>query len=84
MQAYLCIGYHAKEFDYTINKIIHMRKNLLFIFSAICLLAGCAQQPKLPTFRNTGNPLVKDKFTADPAPLVHNDTLYLYVGHDEY
>lgn len=61
-----------------------MRKNLLFIFSAICLLAGCAQQPKLPTFRNTGNPLVKDKFTADPAPLVHNDTLYLYVGHDEY
>lgn len=61
-----------------------MRKNLLFIFSAICLLAGCAQQPKLPTFRNTGNPLVKDKFTADPAPLVHNGTLYLYVGHDEY
>nr|WP_320060235.1 glycoside hydrolase family 43 protein [uncultured Bacteroides sp.] len=44
----------------------------------------CAQKSKLPTFRNTGNPLVKDKFTADPAPLVHDGTLYLYVGHDEY
>ena len=31
-----------------------------------------------------GNPLIKDKFTADPAPMVHNGRLYLYVGHDEY
>ena len=29
------------------------------------------------------NPLFRDKFTADPAPLVVGDTLYLYVGHDE-
>lgn len=36
------------------------------------------------TFTNTGNPLVKDKFTADPAPMVHDGRLYLYVGHDEY
>ena len=42
-----------------------MKKNLLFIFCAIVLLAGCAQRPQLPTFQNTGNPLVKDKFTAD-------------------
>ncbi|MDR0962556.1 MAG: glycoside hydrolase family 43 protein, partial [Mediterranea sp.] len=35
-------------------------------------------------FSNTGNPLIKDKFTADPAPLVYDGTLYLYVGHDEY
>lgn len=35
-------------------------------------------------FRNTGNPLVKDNFTADPAPMVYNGRLYLYVGHDEY
>ena len=61
-----------------------MKQKLLFILSALVLLAGCAQRPQLPTFRNTGNPLVKDKFTADPAPLVHDGTLYLYVGHDEY
>lgn len=61
-----------------------MKKNLLFIFCAIVLLAGCAQRPQLPTFQNTGNPLVKDKFTADPAPLVYDGTLYLYVGHDEF
>lgn len=29
------------------------------------------------------NPLIRDKFTADPAPLVVKDRLYLYVGHDE-
>ncbi len=29
------------------------------------------------------NPIVRDRFTADPAPLVVGDTLYLYTGHDE-
>lgn len=29
------------------------------------------------------NPIVRDKFTADPAPLVVGETLYLYVGHDQ-
>lgn len=29
------------------------------------------------------NPIVRDKFTADPAPLVVGDRLYLYAGHDE-
>ena len=29
------------------------------------------------------NPLLRDTFTADPAPLVVGDTVYLYVGHDE-
>lgn len=28
------------------------------------------------------NPIITDVFTADPAPLVYNDTLYLYTGHD--
>jgi beta-xylosidase len=30
-----------------------------------------------------GNPLVKDKFTADPAALVDNGRVYLYMGRDE-
>jgi len=29
------------------------------------------------------NPVLRDRFTADPAPLVVGDTAYLYVGHDE-
>lgn len=29
------------------------------------------------------NPVITDKFTADPAALVYNDTVYLYTGHDE-
>ncbi len=32
---------------------------------------------------NAQNPIVQTIFTADPAPLVYNDTLFLYVGHDE-
>lgn len=31
----------------------------------------------------TGNPIIRHKFTADPTVLVHNDTVYLYSGHDE-
>lgn len=29
------------------------------------------------------NPIVTDVFTADPAAIVHGDTVYLYTGHDE-
>lgn len=29
------------------------------------------------------NPIVKDTFTPDPAPVVDGDTLYVFTGHDE-
>lgn len=29
------------------------------------------------------NPVITHKFTADPTVIVHNDTVYLYTGHDE-
>lgn len=29
------------------------------------------------------NPIITDVFTADPAAMVHNGTVYLYTGHDE-
>lgn len=29
------------------------------------------------------NPVVQTLYTADPAPIVYKDTLYLYTGHDE-
>ena len=29
------------------------------------------------------NPIIQTKYTADPAPMVHNDTVFLYTSHDE-
>lgn len=29
------------------------------------------------------NPIITEKFTADPAAIVHDETVYLYAGHDE-
>src|ERR1700739_4063120 len=31
----------------------------------------------------SGNPVIKYKYTADPAPLVYKNRVYLYTGHDE-
>jgi sucrose-6-phosphate hydrolase SacC (GH32 family) len=31
---------------------------------------------------NAQNPIIKDIFTADPAPIVYHDTVFLYTGHD--
>ncbi|MBP5380868.1 MAG: family 43 glycosylhydrolase [Bacteroidaceae bacterium] len=33
-------------------------------------------------FESKGNPIIRDKHTADPAVLVENDTLWLFAGHD--
>ena len=46
--------------------------------------AGCAAaQPAAAPVPVAGNPIIRDKYTADPAALVHNGTVYLYAGHDE-
>jgi len=50
-------------------------------FAATLLLA--LTSPVLAQAAAPGaNPIIRDKFTADPAPLVVGDTLYLYTGHD--
>lgn len=33
-------------------------------------------------FESNGNPIIRDKHTADPAVLVKGDTLWLFAGHD--
>ena len=33
-------------------------------------------------FESTGNPIIRDKHTADPSVLVEGDTLWLFAGHD--
>jgi len=34
-------------------------------------------------YGHSQNPIVQTIFTADPAPMVYRDTLFLYTGHDE-
>ncbi|WP_083943080.1 glycoside hydrolase family 43 protein [Sphingomonas soli] len=54
----------------------------LALIAALPVLA--LAQPALAQGSAPGsNPIIRDKFTADPAPLVVGDRLYLYVGHDE-
>ncbi|KAF9054296.1 glycosyl hydrolase [Panaeolus papilionaceus] len=35
------------------------------------------------SFVNADNPIVQTLFTADPAPVVYNNRVYLFTGHDE-
>ncbi len=59
--------------------------------AGFALLVGCAAPAALETTApltsapttQASNPIILDRFTADPAPLVVGDTLYLYVGHDD-
>ena len=37
----------------------------------------------LPMISFSQNPIIQTSYTADPAPMVHNGTVYLYTTHDE-
>ena len=54
-----------------------MKKNLPKMIGAVLtglLFTVCA---------NAQNPFVQTWFTSDPAPMVHDGTMYVYTGHDE-
>ncbi len=48
----------------------------LFLFALPCWLLSA-------TALWSQNPVICDRYTPDPAPYVHGDTLYLFVDHDE-
>jgi len=54
-----------------------MQSRLSVIVSsmAICL--------SFVTISFADNPIIQTNYTADPAPMVHNDTVYLYTSHDD-
>lgn len=68
---------------------------LLSLFtSALLIFTACSPSGKTENKETTkttttedphraGNPVITHKYTADPAALVYNDTVYLYAGHDE-
>jgi hypothetical protein len=53
----------------------------------LLILAGWGSPVEIhgsvPTFVHSGSPIVRDRVTADPAPLIVGDTRNLYVGQDE-
>jgi beta-xylosidase len=48
--------------------------------SAVVLLSVLASLPAMSFARN---PVIQTMYTADPAPMVHNGTLYLFSSHDQ-
>ena len=59
-------------------------KRRLLVPMLVLLMLGCKQAATEKTFTFEGNPLVRDCYTADPAPMVASDgRLYVYCGHDE-
>ncbi|MFD1875075.1 glycoside hydrolase family 43 protein [Hymenobacter bucti] len=64
-----------------------LRKTLSFLLPGAALglvLAAGSAAAQAPTAapKPGGNPIIKTKYTADPAAMVQNGTVYLYTGHD--
>lgn len=47
------------------------------------VLTANAQNVNSKTLSKLNLPIIQTKYTADPAPYVHGDTIYLYTTHDE-
>lgn len=58
------------------NKRIYF--TVVFILAQVVTFSVAAQS-NIPPQR----PIIQTKYTADPAPMVYNDTVFLYTGHDE-
>lgn len=66
-----------------------MKKNTKYFTGLFALMffssVGSAQNNTLmkdTTFTATSNPVIRYKFTADPAAMVYKDKVYIYTGHD--
>jgi arabinoxylan arabinofuranohydrolase len=57
------------------SSIIKIRKSLFLVCVAMITV--------LHTICYAQNPIIQTKYTADPAPMFYNDTVFLYTSHDE-
>lgn len=68
-------------------------KNIFLIVSFFLLVSSCktlktnevlasANGKNGGQITQNNNPIIKDKYTADPAAIVYKDKVYLYAGHD--
>lgn len=55
--------------------------SIMLLATASC--TGVAQDAATTVTLQGANPIITDAFTADPAPLVVGDTVYLYTSHDK-
>lgn len=79
---------------YGVRKNIKMKKTI-YAITLTGLLISCnnkkennpetvTQPEEIEVKEKTiNNPIITDKYTADPAAIVYNDSVYLYAGHDE-
>ena len=58
-----------------------LKSLITFLFLLTQVTVSNAQKNNV--VNGSGNPVIKDKFTADPAAFVYKDSVYLYTGHDE-
>ncbi|NLD21128.1 MAG: family 43 glycosylhydrolase [Bacteroidales bacterium] len=61
-------------------------KKLIIAASVVLSLCSCAVDNKTASdadFTIYANPIIRNRHTSDPAPLVVGNTLYLYAGHDQ-
>lgn len=59
-----------------------MKKIIVVILTVLTVMPMFSQSDSIFQFRANGNPIITHKFTADPAALVVNDTLWLFTGED--
>jgi Glycosyl hydrolases family 43. len=62
-----------------INRI----SRVFFLCAAMVSSSGVFAMTQDTTFVANGNPVIKYKYTADPAAMVYNGKAYLYTGHDQ-
>ena len=68
-----------KERPYSFNRIF--LPGIMLIAIVVSYTNSTAQQKANMVV--AGNPIIKNKYTADPAAFVQGDSVYLYTGHDE-
>lgn len=56
---------------------MNLRFFLTFTPAVISSMTAIADVPEL------NMPIIQTKYTADPSPMLHNDTIFLYTSHDE-
>jgi beta-xylosidase len=71
-----------------VSETIKFMKNTFLVLSLFLIVSSCktAKPEEAKPSANAvilNNPIIKDKYTADPAALVYKDKVYLYAGHDQ-
>ena len=57
---------------------MNLSKHFARVFSLSFIICHLSFSPA-----GAQNPFVQTWFTSDPAPMVHDGTMYVYTGHDE-